>query len=137
MEFHDFNAEGFVSIWVSEYPNDADSDEYFEANYDKADDEPLAPWMGEFGFGYFDYDSMDTNGHGESIGPLRPLIEACSYAASFVDEAMQMAAQLGIAETQWVMLLYDFCYDPAVTGVTQGKYLRFLGAFPYAVERQE
>ena len=132
MEFHHFNAEGFVSIWISEYPPGKDVADYFRPRYDRADDEPLAVWMGEFGFGYFDYDFMDTNGHGQSRGPLRTLIEPCSYAASFVNDAMQMAAQLGIEETQWMMLLYDFRYDPSVTGVTRGKYLRFLGAFPYS-----
>ena len=32
-----------------------------------------------------------------------------------------------------------FCdhYDPAVTGVRQGRYLRFLGAFPYEVEHPQ
>ena len=137
MKFHHFDADGFVSIWVGEFPADGTGDEYLQPNYDHEDDEPLAPWMGEFGFGYFDYDFMDTNGHGDRVGPLRELIEPCSYSTSFVNEAMQMAQQLGITETQFVMLLYDFRYDAAVTGVTRGKYLRFLGAFPYSVGDRE
>jgi hypothetical protein len=132
MQYHYFETAGYVSIWIGEFPSEEIGDQHLRERYgERGDDEPLAEWMGEFGFRYFDHDFMDTNGHGPSVGPLRPLIEPCSYATSFVDEAMLIAAQQRIAETQFVMLLYDFRYDPAVTGVTQGRYLRFLGAFRY------
>ncbi len=133
MEFHHFNADGFVSIWVGVFPSEEAREEHLHERYgeDRGDDEPLAHWMGEFGFRYFDHDFMDTNSHGMAIGSLRALIEPCSYAASYLDSAMHSAQQQGITETQFVMLLFDFRYDPSVTGVTQGKYLQFLGAFPY------
>jgi len=127
-----FEAEGFVSIWIGTFPSEEIRAEQLCERYgEEYEDEPLALWMGEFGFGWFDHDFMDTNGHGMAVGPLRELIESCSYAASFVNEAMKIAAQQGISETQFVMLLYDFRYDPSVTGITRGKYLQFLGAFPY------
>ncbi len=131
----DFETKGFVSIWVGAFPSEEIREEQLSERYgEEYEDEPLSLWMGEFGFGYFDHDFMDTNSHGMKIGPLRALIEPCSYATSFIDTAMQAAAQLGITETQFVMLLYDFCYDPNVTSVTRGTYLQFLGAFPYSQE---
>lgn len=141
MKFHNFSVSGFGSIWIGEMPSDGSDEDYLRPQYDRADGEPLAPWMGEFGFGYFDYDFMDGNSHGTVIGPhgyqhsrgpLRPLIAPCSYADSFIDAAMQAAQQHRITQTQFVMLLYDFRYDPKVTGITRGTYLRFLGAFPYS-----
>jgi hypothetical protein len=133
-----FQAEGFVSIWIGTFPSEEIREEQLHERYgEEYEDEPLALWMGEFGFGYFDHDFMDTSSHGMEVRPLRELIEQCSYATSFVEEALQMAEQHGVSKTQFVMLLYDFRYDSSITGVIQGKYLRFLGAFPYTNTTRE
>src|SRR6476646_8935414 len=138
MQFHYFDAPGFVSIWVGGFPSEEVADRHMRERYgDRRDDEPLAEWMGEFGFRYFDHDFMDTNGNGLTRQPLRDLLAPCSYADSFLNEAMREAEQQGIAEAQCVILLFNFRYDPRVTGVTQGKHLRFLGTFPYAVEARD
>jgi hypothetical protein len=131
MEFHHFDAAGFVSIWAGEFPSVYAARSYLQLNSDGKGDALLAPWMREFGFASFNHDSLQTRGHGDKVGPLHGLIEQCSHAASFVDAAMQAAKQQGMTQTQYVMLLYDFRYDPSVTGITRGKYLRFLGALSH------
>lgn len=136
MRFHHFDEQGFVSIWAGGFPSEEVRVEHLRERYGD-DDEPLAEWMGEFGFLYFNHDFQDTNGDGLTTQPLRELLAPCSYAASFLDEAIGEADHQGISKTQFVSLLYDFRYDPEVTGVRQGRYLRFLGAFRYSVQYPE
>ena len=130
---HHFDAEGFVSIWCGEFPTEEQREAQLRERYgEEFEDEPLAEWMGEFGFGWFDHDFMDANSDGLAWRSVRELIAPCSYAASYVEAAVGAAAQLGIHKTQTVLLLFDWRYDPAVSGVQQGRFLHFVGAFPYS-----
>jgi Immunity protein 22 len=138
MSFHHFDAPGYVSIWVGVFPSEEVKERQLRERYgDRRDGEPLAEWMGEFGFGWFDHDFMDINADGLSIQPLRALLAPCSYARSLLEDALRAADAQGISEAQIVLLLHEFRYDPRVTGVTQGNYLQFLGAFPYSVGGSE
>jgi hypothetical protein len=128
-----FERKGMVSIWVGVFPSESARKAQLKERYgEEFEDEPLAEWMGEFGFGWFDHDQMDTNWDGLKGQPLRDLLGQCSYAASFLERAVAAGSEQGIEESQTALLLYDFKYDPKVTGVTQGKYLRFLGTFRYS-----
>jgi hypothetical protein len=134
MQSHTFDAPGFVSIWVGTFPSEEVRERHLRERYeDREDDEPLAEWMGEFGLQWFDHDFMDTNCRGLTSQPLPDLLSPCSYSTTFLNEAVRTTREQGITETQFVMLLDDFRYDPAVTGITRGRYLRFLGSFPYSV----
>jgi hypothetical protein len=129
---HHFDADGFVSIWCGEFPTEADREAHLRERYgEEFEDEPLAEWIGEFGFGWFDHDFMDANSDDLARRPIRDLIVPCSYAASYVEAAVAAAEQLGIQTTQTVLLLFNWRYDPVATGVWQGRFLRFVGAFTY------
>jgi hypothetical protein len=135
---HHFEREGFVSLWAGIFPSEEVRVSHLEERYDEEfEDQPLAEWTGEFGFGWFDHDFMDTNFDGLAIRPLRELLAPCSYSESFLERALAEAERQGVRETQFVLLLYDLCYDPNVTGISQGKYLQFLGAFPYTIKHPE
>jgi hypothetical protein len=127
-----FGTQGVVSVWEGVFPTEeVRRRQLDERNGDEFENQPLAEWMGDFGFGWFDHDRMETNFEGLLLRPIRQLIEGCSYAESFANEAVVSAEKQGVHETQTVLLLYDFGYDPEVSGIQQSKYLRFVGVFPY------
>ena len=135
MKSHHFGEDGYVSIWVGEFPSKELREEHLrERSGEERGTGALAAWMGEFGFAWFDHDFMSTNWTGLSLRPLSKLVAQCSYSASYLDAALAAAQEQGISTTQCVLLLFNFCYDPKVTGVKEGSYLRFLGAFRYVDE---
>ena len=134
--FH-FETEGFVSIWIGEFPTESDRENHLRERYEEEfEDQPLAEWMGEFGIGYFDHDFMEANWEGLTLRPIRELIGGCSYAATFIEAAVTAAERVKVRETQSVLLLYHFRYDPSLTHVRRGRFLQFLGAFPFSTSRE-
>lgn len=89
-------------------------DDYFEERYGD-EDVTLTKFYGDFGFGYFDHDFMDTNGSKGRAKSIGKLIGACSFSSSYVEAAVTQAKQRGLEKTQYVVLLYDFKYDPKPT----------------------
>jgi hypothetical protein len=128
-----FGKEGFVSIWVATVPLSQIPDDYFEENYGD-EEKPLTKFYGDFGFGYFDHDFMDTNGSKRTAKSISTLVGQCSYSSSFVDQTVGEAKRRGLDKTQHVILLYDFRYDPKKTKITKSPYMEFLGSFRYDSE---
>jgi hypothetical protein len=125
-----FQSDGYVSIWVAVASLSRIPDDYFEERYSD-EDLPLTKFYGDFGFGYFDHDFMDTNGSKGRGKSIDELIGACSYSSSFVEEAVAQAKRRGLEKSQYVVLLYDFKYDPKKTKVSKNAYMEFIGSFPY------
>jgi hypothetical protein len=124
--------EDVVSIWAATVTLAKIPSDYFEPRYGGEDDEPFNPFSDDFGFGCYDLDFVDTNGVDDGrLVPIEELLAPVSYSASFRAAAAQQAQQLGVGQTCYVILLYNFKYDPAVTGVRENKYMRFIGVFPY------
>lgn len=93
-----FNKDGYVSIWVAVVPLSKIPDDYFKERY--GDEEvTLTKFYGDFGFGYFDHDFMDTNGSKESAMPIEKLVGACSFSSSYVEEAVAHAKKRGLRNT--------------------------------------
>jgi Immunity protein 22 len=126
-----FNKAGFVSIWVSVVPLNRIPDDYFEENYGGDEYVPLTPFYGDFGFGYFDHDFMDTNTSEGRATEIENLLGPCSYSASYVELAVAEAKRRGLEKTQSIVLLFDFKYDPDVSEITKSNYMEFLGSFVY------
>jgi immunity protein 22 of polymorphic toxin system len=124
-----FRKDGYVSIWVAVVPLSRIPDDYFEEIFD--DELPLTKFYGDFGFGYFDHDFMDTNGSKGRASSIEKLIGACSFSSSYVAQAVEQATERGLEKTQYVVLLYDFEYDPKQTRITKNSYMEFIGSFPY------
>lgn len=121
-----------VSVWVATCAFDEIPNDYFDEPFGDDDDE--APWndfSSDFGFGYYDHDVIEPNHHEGKVSSVRDLILPCSYSSSFVDAAFERACELGLSETCFVFLMYNFRYDPEVTGKTESQYLKFIGVFAY------
>ena len=121
--------EDVVSIWAAAVPLSKIPADYFEENYD--DERPLNHFCEEFGFGTYDHDFVDTNASENGPADIRELLAACSYGTSFADAAAAAAEKLGLARTEYVILLYNFRYEPKVTRVRKTSHLAFIGCFPF------
>lgn len=122
----DFYTQGFakentVSIWVGQTTNENDP-------------EGLDVLQDLCGVGYYDLDNQDANCYDFKEVSLRTLLEGTSYSSSFLDLALSEASKRGLLMARWVILQYDFEYDPAKVERQVAPDPVFLGAFPYSVK---
>ena len=125
--------ENVVSIWVAIRPLEEIPDDYFAENYGGEDDDPFNQFCTDFGFGMYDHDRVETYcaDDWKSVN-ISELIAPLSYARSFHDAAVRVASQKNLATTPYVFLIYNFKYDPAVTGIETSQFMRFLGSFAFS-----
>ncbi|WP_167629428.1 immunity 22 family protein [Aquipseudomonas alcaligenes] len=124
--------EDVVSIWVATCPLTEIPDEYFEDNHDENDDTPFNQFSSDFGFGYYDHDLVEANrSENSKATSLTELLQPMSYSQSFLAKATQLADSLQIKESSYIFILYNFKYCQKTTGISESKYMRFLGVFPY------
>lgn len=125
--------EQLVSIWVATCTLDELPDDYLEVDYDAGDEASWNSFAHDFGIGYYDEDMAEGNiPEEEGTEAVSQLLQPMSYADSYIEAASARAAELGLAETEFIFLIFDFAYDPDVTKVSASPYLRFLGVFPYS-----
>ena len=125
-----------VSIWLATTDYNDIPENYWVENYDDDDDE--APWnqfSGDFGFGYYDIDSQenffdDKNHH---TIPVFDLLKYLSYSKSFINEAIDKAEALSLNESSYAYLIYNFDYDPSVTGISKSSFFTYLGTFGFDI----
>jgi len=86
----------------------------------------------DFRFGDFDLDATESYYSDDgSMTDLEPLHTPLSYSSRYSGKAPEEARRVGCNRVSSVWLIFDFAYDPTVTGVTVRLFLRFLGAFPF------
>ncbi|MBY4676645.1 immunity 22 family protein [Marinobacterium arenosum] len=127
----DFRCEDKVSIWVSQTPYALIPDSYFEEDFRCKGGAPVNEWAGNYGFGFYDGERLATNGVMEGSVSLQHCAGECSFSSSFVEELLAQARTQQLEQITWLILLYDFAYDPQQTGVTEDAYTRFVGVFDY------
>ena len=129
----DVDDEKVISVWASTVPWDDIPDDYWEYNFDGSDDDPWNRFSSDFGFGYYDDDFVESyfDDPEKKMIPIEELIAPLSYSSSFLDAVTQRAKAIGLVTTSYVFLMYNFKYDPNVTGTEKSKYFRFVGTFPY------
>jgi hypothetical protein len=130
----DFDREGVVSIWIGTRPwNDPEwPEDYCVPNYGGDDDEQLCDFTTDFGFDHFDLDKTESNYSDDGLMvDLELLLNPLSYSPSYGEKAVAEAKRNGLATASAAWLIFDFAYDPRVTGIVQSRFLRFLGSFEY------
>jgi len=113
-----FDQEGVVSIWVG--------------MEDNSNDPPGLEVLPDLcGVGYYDLDANEITHDGFELVPLERLLARLSFASSFVKEAVAVAERRNVAMVRYVVLQYDFAYDPTKVKRAIAKDPIFLGVFPY------
>lgn len=133
--------EQIVSVWAAKVPVSEIPEDYFEEHYyddDEYDDDgeiverPFNQFSWDFGFGFYDYDFVETMGaRSQAIVDFSEIIARVSFSQSFFEPACAAATAVGCEQTAWIIVIYNFKYDPSVTGTTETEFMRFVGAFPF------
>jgi hypothetical protein len=124
--------EDVVSIWAATCPLADIPDNYFEDYGSDEDDDPFDPFSSDFGFGCYNHDDVEAYSAKDVLAvPIGELLTPLSFSVSFRDDAVRQAEARGVGQTCYVFLLYNFKYDPAVTGIRESACMRFIGVFPY------
>ena len=122
-----------VSIWVAHCPFEQIPEEYWIPDWDSEDDaKPWNQFSSDFGFGFYDDDLIECYCQDDrSAKSVFEQLKFMSYSSSFIDAAVNTAKEKGIEKTVHVFLMYNYAYDPKITGIESSDYLTFLGAFPF------
>jgi len=121
-----------VSIWVALTNFSVIPKDYMEYNLDGNDDTPWSTFTHNFGFGYYDDDFVESFFQpSKRKAALYKQLKFLSYSASFINQAIEEAQKRTLEKTAFVFLMYNFAYDPKVTGIHRDDYLEFLGVFPF------
>lgn len=83
------------------------------------------------GVGYYDGDAQESNSHGGQLVALDELLEEISFSTSFKTASLAVATARGISEARWVIVQYDFAYDPSRVKRPIQPDPVFLGVFEY------
>lgn len=125
--------ENVVSIWAAVVPFNDIPEDYWQYDLSGDDDAPFNRFSSDFGFGCYDDDFVESyfDEAEKKIVPIADLIAPLSYASSFAPAAVKRANKLGLGETSYIFLIYNFEYDAKVTGRERSDFFRFVGAFPF------
>ncbi|MFC0682928.1 hypothetical protein ACFFGH_34300 [Lysobacter korlensis] len=112
-----FERDGVVSVWLE---------------LDKPDQEADVDALQSCcGVGYYNIDNQEAN-HLDARVSLDRLFADVSYSESFAPAAIDRAKELGIDSAYWLLVQFDFAYDPSKVSRPPTGELVFLGVFPYA-----
>jgi len=119
-----FEKESVVSVWVG-------------LDDDSNDIEGLDVLQDSCGVGYYDLDNQEGNCFDFNLTPVSDLLIDLSYSESFIKNVNDRLLEKSISKARWVIVQYDFAYDP--NRVTRGiaKDPIFLGVFNYTVSSNE
>jgi uncharacterized repeat protein (TIGR04138 family) len=126
-----FKRAGFVSLWVGTFASVEDAEAYFGIPDEIGVYLPAEAFAGDFGLDNFPPETLEVNFEQVSPRPLGELLRDATFAASFLDGAVEAAARQGIDQAQGVALLYDFDYRLNLARRDLAGPLRFIGAFPF------
>ena len=112
----DFAHEGLVSIWIELAKPEVELDVDALQEY--------------CGVGYYSLDNQESNQIGEVVS-LKRLLADISFSASFSSAAIEAARSIGVTSAYWVLVQFDFAYDPSKVKRTPTTDLVFIGVFPY------
>jgi hypothetical protein len=119
--------EDVVSVWVAKCSISEIPADYFKEDYEGEDEDPFNQFSNDFGFGYYDHDFVEGAAL-QGCTPIEKVIETASYGSSF---AANVKAVSDIQSAEHAFLMYNFAYDPTVTGVHESKFYKFIGVFKY------
>lgn len=128
--------ENIVSIWLANVEFNQIPENYWVENYEGEDDEPWNQFSNDFGFGYYNIDSVESffDDKKHIKIPVFDLLKYLSYSESFMKEAIDKAKDIGLINSSYVYLIYNFKYDATESKIFKSEYFTFLGTFEYDLE---
>ncbi|GAA4468812.1 immunity 22 family protein [Novipirellula rosea] len=132
-DYPDFTArdDDVASFWLAKYDHTRLPDDYFTENYGEDDDEEFNQYSHDFRIGFYDHDYQETACTDD--GTSKPIAELLrgSWASSYRNAVSEAAKARGYIETSLIWIMFNFRYDPSISGVIETDDLLFLGVFPF------
>jgi hypothetical protein len=123
--------EGFVSIWIGNFPTREAAEEYFGIPDEIGVCLPPVGFVNDLGRDDVPGECLEVNFEQISRRPLRELLQDATFAGGFIDQAVEAARQQGIQAAQGIALLYNFDYQAQPGWQREVGPLRFVGSFPF------
>ncbi len=117
-----FEREGYVSVWVGLSPAEADSN--------------LDVLQELCGVGYYRIDDQEGNSFNFEMVELSQLMKDLSFSESFMLTAIEAAKSKGYEQARWIIVQYDFGYDPCRALKQVASDPVFIGSFPYSTAEE-
>jgi len=114
----DFEKKGVVSIWLG-------------LEDIKKEDEELDVLQNFCGVGYYNLDDQENNTFDFKDTKIQDLLKDISYSESFINDAVKKAEEKNIQKAKWIIVQYDFKYNPNKINVQISNEPMFLGVFDY------
>ena len=118
-----FNRDGFVSVWAGK------TDPRLEPEIDVLQE--------LCGVGYYRLSDQEGNNLDFEEVPLQALLKDISYSKSFMGNVRRAAEKMGLFQARWVVLQYEFHYDPTKVTRQIADDPIFIGAFPFTTEDEK
>jgi hypothetical protein len=113
-----FQKEGVLSVWLG---------------LQVPDDNPDLDILQDLcGVGYYRPEEQEGNKIDFECVGIASLLRDLSYSSSYAREVEAAAMRRGIEKVRWLLVQFDFQYDPARVSRPIAQDPVFLGVFPYA-----
>ncbi|MEJ7806724.1 MAG: immunity 22 family protein [Telluria sp.] len=114
----DFEKKGVLSVWVS-----IDT---------RSEDKDVDTLQDLCGIGFYQLSAQESNHLDYQLIGLASLLADLSYSKTYMNDVVSAAREKGIEKARWVVVQYDFAYDPAAVTRTVEADPIFLGIFEYS-----
>lgn len=112
--------DGVVSVWLG---------------MEGADDDSDADILQDLcGVGYYSLDDQEVFHFDFELVSVGALLEKISFSESFAESAIAAAARNGMEQARWIVVQYDFDYDPAKVRRKIAADPVYIGSFPYTAK---
>jgi hypothetical protein len=122
---------GFVSVWTGTFPSVEAAERYFGIPDEIGVYLPADGFARDLAIDDLPSECLEVNFQQVSPRPLRELLKDATFAATFIDQAVEAAGRQGIEAAHGVALVYDFDYQAAPAWQRAVGPLHFIGSFPF------
>ncbi len=116
-----FDRYGVASVWVG-LKDDSEGPDGLDVLQDLC------------GVGYYDPDKQESNSFEFDLVPVEKLLMDLSFSNTFLTNATGVAHAKGLAHARWILVQYDFAYDPKMVQRQIAEDPVFIGSFEYQEE---
>ncbi len=123
----------------------SDDDDFYEQNFEKkgvlsvwvsidtcSEDKGVDTLQDLCGVGFYRLSDQESNHLDYQLIGLASLLADLSYSKTYMNNVVSVAREKGIEKARWVVVQYDFAYDPAAVTRTVEADPVFLGVFEYS-----
>ncbi len=114
----DFEKKSVVSVWVGLKDNSDDP-------------EGLDVLQDLCGVGYYDLGLQEVNCFDFRSSEVAELLKGLSYSHSFAENVVDACSNKGIIKAKWILLQYEFAYDPKKVIREVSNEPVFIGVFEF------